>query len=704
MDDTLEMTQLPVLHSETVATHCPYCALQCGMLVGGEPDNSQVRGNESFTVNKGSLCIKGWTATEVLDHPERLLRPLKRNARGVLAPVSWHEALDAVVSAFRTTQAKYGRDAIGLLGGGSLTNEKAYLIGKFARVALRTANVDYNGRFCMSSAAAAAIAAFGVDRGLPFPVADIPRADVILLAGANPAETMPPLMQYLEAQRNNGGRLIVVDPRLSATAQMADIHLRLIPGTDSALANGLLQLLICDGLIDKDYISARTEGFSTVKGVVATYWPERVERITGIPEADLHRAARMLGRARTAMVLTARGSEQQSQGVNNTLAFINLALALGSVGRPFSGFGTITGQGNGQGGRELGQKSDQLPGCRGIGDPAARRHIAGVWGVPEEEIPGAGRSAYELMTALGNEIRALFSLGFNFTVSSPNAITVVEGLSHLDFFCVADFFLSETARLADVVLPSAQWAEEEGTMTNLEGRVLRRRRAFMPPAKVRTDIEILCDLAARLGKGRHFSYASAQHVFDELRAATKGAVADYSGITYARLEAGDTLQWPCPEEDHPGTPRLFTESFGTPSGKARFHAIRHRPSVETPDAEYPLYLTTGRVLAHYQSGTQTRRVRKLMEMAAEPFAEFHPRAAQHYGLVDGGDVILVTRRGGASFKVRVTAGIREDTVFVPFHWGGEQSANRLTNAALDPVSRMPEFKVCAARVETSRRP
>jgi assimilatory nitrate reductase catalytic subunit len=672
------------------------------MLVDGAARNSQVRGNESFTVNKGSLCIKGWTAPEVLYHPDRVVTPLKRNARGVLAPVSWDEALDAVVCAFQATQARYGRNAIGLLGGGSLTNEKAYLIGKFARVALQTANVDYNGRFCMSSAAAAAIAAFGVDRGLPFPVSDIPRADVILLVGANPAETMPPLMQYFESQQKNGGRLIVVDPRLSATAQMANLHLRLIPGTDTAVANGLLQLLIRDGLIDQDYISSRTEGFSGVKGVVATYWPERVERITGIAEADLVSAARMLGMARTAMVLTARGSEQQSQGVNNTLAYINVALALGTVGRAFSGFGTITGQGNGQGGRELGQKADQLPGCRSIADPAARRHIAEVWGVAENEIPGAGKSAYEQMTALGDEIRALFSLGFNFTVSSPDAISVIERVSHLDFFCVADFFLSETAQLADVVLPSAQWAEEDGTMTNLEGRVLRRRRAVMPPAEVHTDIEILCELATRLGAGRNFSYANAQSVFDELRAATRGGVADYSGITYARLEAGDALHWPCPEEDHPGTPRLFADSFGTPNGKARFHAIRHRSSVEEPDAEYPLYLTTGRVLAHYQSGTQTRRVKRLMEMAAEPFAELHPRAAQRYGLVDGGEVTLRTRRGVANFKVRVTSGIREDTVFVPFHWGDGHSANRLTNPTLDPVSRMPEFKVCAARVETSR--
>jgi len=669
------------------------------MKLSGSREGVTIHGDESFAANKGALCIKGWTAAEVLNHPERLLRPLKRNARGALVPVDWNEALDAVAGAFISAQARYGSDAVGVLGGGSLTNEKAYLLGKFARVALRTANVDYNGRFCMSSAAAASIKAFGIDRGLPFPVADIPQAEVILLVGANPAETMPPLVQYFEAQRNSGGRLVVADPRLSATAQMANVHLRLIPGTDAALANGLLHILIRDGLIDEAYIRERTEGFGAVKGVVATYWPERVERITGVPEALLLRTARMLGSSHTAMILTARGPEQQSQGVNNTLAFINLALALGKVGRPSSGFGTITGQGNGQGGREHGQKADQLPGYRKIDDPEARQHIARVWGVSEAEIPGPGKSAYELMNALGGEIRALFSLGFNFAVSAPDAGRIIGRLSSLDFFCATDFFLSETARLADVVLPAAQWAEEDGTMTNLEGRVIRRRHAFAPPAGVRTDVEIICALAARLGKRRFFTYADAEQVFDELRRATKGGIADYSGISYARLEAGEALHWPCPGESHPGTPRLFAESFATPNGRARFHAVSHLAPVEEPDAEYPLYLTTGRVLAHYQSGAITRRVEKLKEMAADPQAEFHPNAAKRYGLAEGGDVTLVTRRGSANFKVKVTSDIREDTVFVPFHWGDHQSANRLTSPALDPTSRMPEFKVCAVKVQ-----
>ena len=697
----LQLTQISGSHSST-ATHCPYCAFQCGMYLRGPRESVKVTGNALFPVNKGGLCIKGWTAPETLAHPDRLLTPLARDAGGTLVPVTWDEALTRIVQSFQRVQSCYGRDAVGIFGGGSLTNEKAYLLGKFARIALGTSNIDYNGRFCMSSAAAASIKAFGVDRGLPFPLEDIPQAEVILLIGSNIAETMPPMMQYIESQRSNGGKLLVVDPRVSATAQAATLHLNLTPGSDAALANGLLHILIRDGLIDRDYIRERTEGIDKARSVAATYWPERVERLTGVPEAQLVEAAHMLGTASSAMVLTARGAEQQSQGVNNTLAYINLALVLGLVGRPYSGYGTLTGQGNGQGGREHGQKADQLPGYRKIDDPIARRHIAGVWGIPESELPGPGKSAYEMLDRLGQEdgVRALLVIGSNIVVSAPHALHMCERLKALEMLIVADFFLSETAQLADIVLPTTQWAEEEGTMTNLEGRVIARRQAFEPPPGVRSDVNLICDLADRLGKGQFFAFSGVDQIFDELRRASAGGIADYSGITYEKIKANNGVFWPCPAEDHPGTPRLFQERFHTPTGKAGFHAIRHLPPAEVVDSDYPLYLTTGRVLAQYQSGTQTRRVAQLRAMAPEPRAALHPAVAKRYGLVDGDVVKLTTRRGAATFAVKVTMDIREDTIFVPFHWGGNQSVNRLTNPALDPTSRMPEFKVCAVRIES----
>ena len=689
--------------SSAVSTHCPYCALQCGMDLVCDGDRVEVTGNKRFPVNEGGLCLKGWSAAATLRHAERLLAPLARNTEGALVPVSWENAIDRIASAIRETQAKHGRDAVGVFGGGSLTNEKAYLLGKFARVALGTSNIDYNGRFCMSSAAAGASKALGLDRGLPFPLEDIPHAEVILLAGGNMAETMPPIMRYFEAQQSNGGALIVADPRRSQTAQWARLHMALRPGSDAALANGLVHLLIRESLIDTAYIADRTEGFDEVRRTAAAYWPERVEALTGVPQAQLLEAARMLGRARTAMVLTSRGAEQQSHGVDNVLGFINIALALGKVGRPFSGYGTLTGQGNGQGGREHGQKADQLPGYRRVDDPAARRAVAAVWGIPEADLPGPGKSAYEMIQSAGEPggLRALLVLGSNPAVSAPNATSVAGRIEQLDFLAVADFFLSETASAADVVLPSAQWAEEDGTITNLEGRVIRRRQALAPPPQVRSDIDLLCDLARALGKSRGFSFAGPRAVFDELRAATSGGAADYAGISYDRIDREGGVFWPCPTDHHPGTPRLFETAFATSSGRARFHAVEHGGPAELPDEEFPLYLTTGRVLAHYQSGTQTRRVPQLVDAQPAPFAEIHPQVARRHGLVEGAAVILRTRRGSATFSSRITPDIRADTVFAPFHWPGESSANRMTNDALDPVSRMPEFKVCAVRIETN---
>jgi assimilatory nitrate reductase catalytic subunit len=688
----------------TTATHCPYCALQCGIHLTTGPAGMIVSGDAAFPVNKGALCVKGWSAPETLTHRDRLRTPLVRETGGrcsPLVPGTWDDALERIARRFAEIQTRHGRDAAAVFGGGSLTNEKAYLLGKFARVALGTSNIDYNGRFCMSSGAAAATMALGVDRGLPFPLEDIPQATTILLAGANIAETLPPLMQYFEAHRSRGGTVIVVDPRRTPTAAWADWHLALRPGTDAALANGLLHVLIRDDLIDTVYIRDRTEGFEQARQIAAVYWPEKVEQLTGVPAPQLVEIAHQLGAAAHPMILTARGPEQQSQGVSNTLAYINIALALGAVGKPYSGFGCLTGQGNGQGGREHGQKADQLPGYRRIDDDEARAHMADVWGIPASAIPGIGKSAYELLMSIGRGggVRSLLVMGSNIAVSAPNASVVREKLEALEFLVVADFFLSETAELADVVLPCTQWAEEDGTLTNLEGRVLRRRKVSEPPEGVRSDIEILCTLGERLGHRRQFLYANSEAVFDELRRASRGGPADYFGITYERVETEKGVFWPCPSIGHPGTQRLFTDAFPTPSKRARFHAVSHRSIGEETTEEFPFYLTTGRILAQYQSGTQTRRVRALDAIAAQPFLEMHPSSATVVGVAAGDRVVLTTRRGSATFVVKTTLSIREDTVFVPFHWAGEQSANRLTNAALDPTSKMPEFKVCAARID-----
>ncbi|MGW6565178.1 molybdopterin oxidoreductase family protein [Streptomyces sp. NPDC054975] len=730
----------------TTPTHCPYCALQCGMSLRPAGGSVEVVERPDFPVNQGALCGKGRTAPSVLSSRVRLTGPLVRCPdTGVLKPASWEEALAAVADGLRRTRADHGPDAVGVFGGGGLTNEKAYTLGKFARVVLGTSQIDYNGRFCMSSAAAAHQRAFGLDRGLPFPLEDVPRTGCVILVGSNLAETMPPALRYLTELRANGGKLIVVDPRRTRTAEQADLHLAPRPGTDLALALGLLHLVVAEGRVDEEFVRERTEGWEAARAGAMAHWPELVERITGVPVPLLRDAMRMFSDAESGMVLTARGPEQQSKGTDTVGAWINLCLATGRAGRPLSGYGCLTGQGNGQGGREHGQKADQLPGYRKLDDPAARAHVAGVWGVDPDSLPGPGRSAYELLDALGGDVKALLLMGSNPVVSAPRAAHIEGRLRSLDFLAVADVVLSETAELADVVLPVTQWAEETGTTTNLEGRVLMRRRAITPPEGVRTDLEVLHGLAGLLGHEKGFP-TDPEEVFDELRRASAGGPADYSGISYRRLREENGVFWPCPEDTdesaqgaahkggsapaeaeaagssdaeeaksaeaqavqadrsrdavpHPGTPRLFLDRFATPSGRARFVAAAHRPAAEETDAEYPVVLTTGRVVAQYQSGAQTRRVDELNAAAPGAFVELHPRLAERIGVAEGERVAVVSRRGRAVAPARITTAIRPDTVFMPFHWPGEGRANTLTNPALDPVSRMPEFKTCAVRVE-----
>ncbi|MBI4899122.1 MAG: molybdopterin-dependent oxidoreductase, partial [Actinobacteria bacterium] len=558
----------------SVATHCPYCALQCAQTLvpsPGAPLPVTVAGRD-FPTNRGGLCQKGWTSAEVLTAPDRLTSPQIREG-GRLRDADWDEALDLVAGRLGEIQEQYGRDAVAVFGGGGLTNEKAYTLGKFARAALRTRYIDYNGRFCMSSAAAAANRAFGMDRGLGFPLADLADADAVLIMGSNVAATMPPLVQHLAGVRARGG-LIYADPRESRTASLtadgAGLHLRLVPGTDMVVLLALLHVVVDEGLVDDSYLAARTTGWESVRASVSRWWPERAEAVCGVPAETLRLAARRLAGAasaqggRGAYVLTGRGLEQTSQGTAAVTSAINLALALGLPGRAGSGYGALTGQGNGQGGREHGQKADQLPGYSSITDPARRAHVADVWGLDPADLPGPGVPAVELLRRLGTSDgpRALLVAGSNVVVSAPNAETVKDSLSRLDLLVVCDFVPSETTEYADVVLPVTQWAEEDGTMTNLEGRVIRRRRAIEAPALARSELWILDQLARRLGCAATFS-PDPETTFDELARASRGGIADYSGITYSRLE-GDGIHWPCPAADHPGTPRVFLDRFPTP--------------------------------------------------------------------------------------------------------------------------------------------
>ena len=699
---------VPGTHARRTDTHCPYCALQCGMTLIREASGERAPSGawsvhaRDFPTNKGGLCRKGWTAAHLLTHPDRLTTPLMRPRKGApLRPVSWDTAIAAVAERITAIQARHGRNAIAVFGGGGLTNEKAYLLGKFARVVLRTANIDYNGRFCMSAAAVAGARAFGIDRGLPFPLEDLPGAETILITGGNPAETMPPIMQYFDTQRARGGKLIVSDPRRTATARLADLHLQLTPGTDAALARGLLHVAIRDRLIDRAFIAQRTTGWEAVRRNAAAYWPDRVERETGVPAAQIVQAAHMLGEAATAIILSGRGTEQQSQGVQNALAFINLALALGQAGRKHCGWGCLTGQGNGQGAREHGLKCDQLPGYRRLDDARARDEIARVWDIDPDTLPPPGLHATAMIGSLGEPggIQGLLLMGSNLLVSAPASGGLGGRLDRLELFVACDLFLNESSERADIVLPVTQWAEESGTMTNLEGRVLRRARAAIPPEGVRGDIDILADLATRLGGARHIP-ATPEAAYDELRRASAGGVADYGGISLERIAAEEGVFWPCRDAGAPDARRMFLSRFGHDDGRARFTAATGSAS-EMSDARFPLYLSTGRVLAQYQTGAQTRRVPELAQAEPGAFVEIHPDTASLSGIVEGAGALLTTQRGSGVFRARLTRDIRRDTLFVPFHWGGEASVNRLTSDAIDPIAKIPQYKLCAVRLEAA---
>jgi assimilatory nitrate reductase catalytic subunit len=507
-------------------------------------------------------------------------------------------------------------------------------------------------------------------------------------------------MQWVDRMRRGGGILVVVDPRRTATAEVADIHIQPVPGTDLAVALGLLHLAVATGAVGQEYVAQRTIGWGDIQTSVAGWVPRRVEELSGVGETQLRRLLDALARPGSSMLLSGRGPEQQSKGVDTVATLINLMLALGRVGRPASGYGCLTGQANGQGGREHGQKADQLPGYRSILDPSARAHVARVWGVAPDDLPGAGMTAVQMLTGVGSEggIRGLLVFGSDLTTASPDAMTVRKSLGSLELLVVADPLLSDTARLADVVLPVTQWAEEDGTTTNLEGRVIRRRRAVDPPSGARSDLEVITELAARLGAAQQFRFATPEEVFDELGRASAGGPADYSGISYQRLESEPGIFWPCPGAGHPGSPRLFAERFAHPDGRARMVAVRYRAAAELPDRDYPLYLTTGRYREHYNSGTQTRNLERLSRAKPSPHVQLHPVLAGQLGVEEGAPVVVESRRGSAVFEVDITDGIRQDTVWAPFHWDGELAANLLTNSAVDPVSEMPEFKVCAVRV------
>jgi assimilatory nitrate reductase catalytic subunit len=695
-----------------VKTHCCFCGQQCGIqlkikdneVIGFEPW-------EEFPFNRGMLCPKGVKRYLQGSHPDRLLHAYQRDptSESGYRALPYDQAIALVASEIQRIQSTYGNDAFGVLTGASLTTEKAYLIGKFARVCLKTANIDYNGRLCMVSAGAANKKAFGIDRAAN-PWSDILKAQVVWISGANIADCAPITTNYVWQAREYGAKIIVVDPRITPIARTCDLFLPVKPGRDIALFNGILHLMIENDWLDHAFIEQHTVGFETVAEHVHQWNPKKTAEVTGISERSIHQAAALWGEAESSFLLHARGIEHHSHGVQNCLGAINMVLASGRIGRESCGYATITGQANGQGGREHGQKCDQLPGARDISNPEHRAYVAGVWGISPEALPQAGVDAYEMFRLIDRgEIRGLLSICFNPKVSLPDNNFIKRCLEKLEFYVAIDFFLNETAAHADIVLPGSLQEEDEGVVTQIEGRVIKINKAVDPPGDAKQDWRIIQDIAKALGRERGFTFNEPREIFNELRVASKGGIADYSGITYEKVAKQYGVFWPCPSDDHPGTPRLFEPNswnpiakgsgpFYFPDGKARFNVAPYTPPAEDTDTEYPLMLTTGRVVSQFLSGTQTRRIGPLVDQYPEPLVEMHPQLAQTLGIANGDLTTVESRRGEITLPAMVVTTIRPDTVFVPYHWPGRKSANQLTISAQDPISKIPEYKVCAVRV------
>ena len=710
-----------------VKTHCCFCGQQCGIqlkvkdneLIGFEPW-------EEFPFNRGMLCPKGVKRYLQGSHPDRLTTALRRDpsASGGFAPMSYDEAIAKVGSEIQRIQSTYGNDAIGMLSGASLTTEKTYLNGKFARVCLKTPYIDYNGRLCMVSAGAANKKAFGIDRTTN-PWSDMVGTEVVWVAGSNVAECSPITTNYIWQARELGAKIIVQDPRITPIARTCDLFLPVKPGRDAAVFAGVLNLMIESGLIDREFIDQHTVGFEQVADYCRQWTPARTAEVSGVPERSLRQAAEWWGNAKSSFLFHARGIEHHSNGVQNALGTINLVLASGRIGKPKSGYGTITGQANGQGGREHGQKCDQLPGWRDISNPEHRKYIASVWKIDEKDIPGPGVDAYELFRKIdAGQIKGLISICFNPKVSLPDNSFIQRALEKLEFYVAIDFFLNETARHADIVLPGSLQEEDEGVVAQVEGRVIKINKAVDCPGEARQDWRIIQDIAKALGRTHGFTFTSPREIFEELRIASKGGVADYSGITYEKIERQFGVFWPCPSHDyktgqpvpdHPGTPRLFEPGsynpvakgagpFYFPDGKARFNVADYRTPVDDISDEYPIFLTTGRVVSQFLSGTQTRRIGPLVDQYPEPRIEIHPRLAEKLTIADKDWATAETRRGSITLRAMVVTTIRPDTIFIPYHWSGKKSANQLTVAAQDPISKIPQYKVCGCRVRKADAP
>jgi assimilatory nitrate reductase catalytic subunit len=686
-----------------VPTTCGYCSVGCGMFIGVKNGHAvSVRGNPDHPVNAGTLCPKGLSEHETLHAPGRARYPLLRRNRR-LSRVSWDEALSTMARKFREVQAAHGPESIGVISTGQLVTEEFYTLGKLVQLGLGTCNYDGNTTLCMSTAVAGYKRSFGSD-GPPGAYEDLERADVIFLIGANIADNHPILWQRLEANRSK--TLIVADPRVTKTAMLADLHLPVRPRSDLALINGLIHLVVEHELIDRPYIEAHTTGFEELRDSVREYTPGHVSAITGLPVEQIYRTAGLYGHARAAFIGWTMGVNHSTKGTETVNAINNLALVTGNIGRSGAAPFSITGQCNAMGTREAGFTSS-LPGYRRFESADEREELAAIWKVPADRLPAARGLAYPdiIEAALDKRIRALWVIATNPVVSFPNVGVLQQALETLEFFVVQDgFHPTPTSNLADLVLPAAIWGEKEGTYTNAERRVSKVNRAVDPPGEARADFDIFLALASALGCSDELfpGWTRPADAFEEWKRVSAGRLCDYSGMTYDEIERCGGIQWPYPSgaTDAAEPRRLYTDGrFQTDDGKARLIPVAWEPFPEQPTPDFPLVLNTGRTVEHWHTRTKTGRVPILERLAPSAWLEMNPRDARSLGLKPSDRVNVVSRRGRvANLDLRITETVAPGQVFAPFHWS-QFNVNQLTQSAFDPISREPNYKQSAVRVE-----
>ena len=670
-----------------VPTICPYCGCGCGIyLVVKDSTIIGVEPWKEHPVNEGANCPKGKNAFAFLYADGRLTKPLIKE-NGTFKEASWEKALGLIVEKLKKTDS----NSVGFINSGKLTNEDLYVIQKFARCVMKTNNLDNASRFCHSTTVPALISTVG-SGVMPISEISIERADCIFLAGSNVKENYPLLARRVIRAKGKGASIIVIDPRRTLTARtLADIHLQLNPGTDTALTNAMMKAILDEGLEDKEFIEKRTKGFEELKNYLASLDMNHLEGITGISVNAIEETARTYAKAKTGCILYNAGIAQHIAGIENIRALADLAMLTGNYGRPGTGVNPLRGHINGEGFGDMGPIPVFYPGFKPINEENAKL-FEGYWGV--EGLPSTPGMTYMDMV---EKCSVLHIAGANPMISAPDTNSVRKMLEGKDFLVVQDIFMTETAELADVVLPAASWVEKDGTITEVDRRVQRIGKAVDPPGEAKSDWKIICQLADLTGMGEKFNFDSPEEIFEEIRK----TVPQYSGITYERLKKAGGIQWPCPKEDHPGTDTMFGEKFGTPDGLGHFQVVEYKQPTEIPDEEYPYVFSNGRIIFHYHSGSMTRRTEKLNNEINKAIVEINDEDAREKGIKAGDEIILKSRRGEIKAIARPTDNIGKGVLFMPWHFS-ESSPNVLTGPSAGPPSKMPGFKFWAVKMEVKR--